>query len=339
MGSTNFSEYSGPNLREEYLNTRRGDLTTYAGMIGEGFSSTLNRLAQLIGNAHEPSLGAYKERLLMNLIRDFVPKRYEVGTGFVLFPSEYGKIPDENVPWNLHKYKVSKQLDIIVYDSFNYPIIFKDGDFVIVRPEAVCSIVEVKGALDTKQITSFMDLFIDFARKWVETDLYYRKNRLTPLGYPKLLVMNWLVAVDSKGKPRSNGRLLRKKIAEEYRKNISPEEIRSARYPLLRTAYIYNDCYVCSSLYSPDEEKTYAGYWTLRGKFIQYNDKTGEPILGPDKTVSDLLSEIQDSLDTPKNRIFSNVDQVGWPGDFPHRDDGFDACFTGADLMASSTDD
>ena len=173
------------NLREEYLKSRTGDLTSYAEMIGEGFSSTLNRLAQLIGGAHEPSLGAYKERFLMNVISDYVPKKYEVGTGFVLFPEKKqynGEGPNDGIPWNLRGHKVSKQLDIIVYDSFNYPTVFKDKDFVIVRPEAVKSVIEVKGALDGNQINSFMCLFIDFAKKWAETDSYYRENSLPPLG-------------------------------------------------------------------------------------------------------------------------------------------------------------
>jgi len=332
------SESFDRELREKYLKTRRGDLTTYSGMIGDGFSTMLNRLSQLIGNAHEPSIGAYKERLLMRLIKDSVPKRYDVGTGFVLFPGERqfsGKSPDEDGPWRLNGHKVSKQIDIIVYDSLNFPTVFKDGDFVIVRPESVRSIIEVKGSIDSKQITSFMELFIDFARKWAETDMYYRKNRLTPLCYPRLLVMNWMVSVDTKGRPRTNGQQLRRKITDAYRKKVKPEELRNGMFPLLRSAYIYDDCYVGSVL-SVINDEDYAGYWTMRGKFIQYDDTTGGPLMGPDKTVSDLLAEIHMSLDTPQNSIFSHVDQCYWPTSFPHKYDGFDWCFTLDDFMAFS---
>lgn len=324
------------NLRDEYLKSRTGDLTSYTEMIAEGFSSTLNRLAQLIGDAHEPSLGTYKERLLMNVISDFIPKKYEVGTGFVLFPGKKefnGKEPSNDIPWNLRGHKVSKQLDIIVYDSFNYPTVFKDKDFVIVRPEAVRSVIEVKGALDGNQINSFMSLFIDFAKKWAETDSYYRENRLPPLGNPGLFIMNWLFSVNPKGKPRSNGKQLREKIAEHYRKNITPEELRNGNFPLIRSAYIYNDCYVCSSLFSEGEQDHY-GYWTLRGHFIRFDETTGKSVVGGDKTVSDLLAEIQSTLDTPDNWMFSHVDQCGWPGNFPHPDDGFDKCFTVQDYVA-----
>lgn len=73
-----YSEEQKKQLREDYLVSRKGNLTTYAAMIGEGFSSTLHRLAQIIGGSHEPSLGSYKERLLMNVIKDFIPNRYEV---------------------------------------------------------------------------------------------------------------------------------------------------------------------------------------------------------------------------------------------------------------------
>lgn len=324
------------NLREEYLKSRTGDLTSYAEMIGEGFSSTLNRLAQLIGDAHEPSLGAYKERLLMNVISDFIPKKYEVGTGFVLFPGKkefIGKEPSDDIPWNLRGHKVSKQLDIIVYDSFNYPTVFKDKDFVIVRPEAVKSIIEVKGALDGNQISSFTNLFIDFAKKWAETDSYYREKGLPPLGIPGLFVMNWLVSINPKGRPRSNGKQLRVKIAEHYRENIKPEELRNGNFPLIRSAYIYNDCHVCSTFFS-EGKQGYYGYCTLRGRFIRFDETTGKFVVGSDKTVSDLLAEIQSTLDTPDNWIFSRVDQCMSLEKFPHSNHGFDKCFTLEDCFA-----
>ena len=274
----------------------------------------------------------------MNVISDYVPKKYEVGTGFVLFPEKKqynGEGPNDGIPWNLRGHKVSKQLDIIVYDSFNYPTVFKDKDFVIVRPEAVKSVIEVKGALDGNQINSFMCLFIDFAKKWAETDSYYRENSLPPLGNPGLFVMNWLVAVNPKGRPKSNGKKLRGKIAEHYRENITPEELRNGNFPLLRSAYIYNDCYVNSCLHSEGEkEKDYYGYWTLRGHFIRFDETTGKSVVGGDKTVSELLAQIQATLDTPNNWIFSNVDQCGWPTFFPHSHDGFDRCFTLEDYVS-----
>lgn len=50
--------------REQYLDAEQGDLTRYAGMIGEGFASKIDRLPQIIGTSHELSVGEYKESIL-----------------------------------------------------------------------------------------------------------------------------------------------------------------------------------------------------------------------------------------------------------------------------------
>jgi hypothetical protein len=74
--------------RQRYLESRTGDLTSYAALIGETFATKINLLAQLIRDAHHPSLGLYKERLLREVISKFIPQAYDVGTGFVIFPKE-----------------------------------------------------------------------------------------------------------------------------------------------------------------------------------------------------------------------------------------------------------
>jgi hypothetical protein len=61
--------------RENYLKAKRRDLTRYAGMIGDEFKSTVDRLSQIIGTAHEQSVGEYKESLLRSCIEQFVPKK------------------------------------------------------------------------------------------------------------------------------------------------------------------------------------------------------------------------------------------------------------------------
>jgi len=84
-----FSKEELKENRERYLQGRSGDLTRFAAMLGDSFESKIDWLAQLIGTAHDPSLGQYKENLLRAVIRDFIPKRYEVGTGNVL-PHDLG---------------------------------------------------------------------------------------------------------------------------------------------------------------------------------------------------------------------------------------------------------
>lgn len=91
--------------------------------------SVQNRVRHLIGDAHWPSDGAWKESALRSIIRGYLPSSVSVGTGFVLTP---------NGP--------STQIDILIYDD-TAPVLFRDGDFVVITPDSVRAVVEVKTSL------------------------------------------------------------------------------------------------------------------------------------------------------------------------------------------------
>ena len=97
--------------------------------------SKMQRLDYLIGRDHWLSVGNYKEELLRSLIKNLLPKRYEVSTGFILSLNENGE------------QLKSKQQDIIIWDSNDFSAIFRDGDFVILPPEACRAVIEVKSTL------------------------------------------------------------------------------------------------------------------------------------------------------------------------------------------------
>jgi len=88
-----------------------------------------NRVRQLIGDAHWPSDGAWKESALRAVIRGYLPVSVSVGTGFILTPDG-----------------PSSQIDIIIYDD-SAPVLFRDGDFVVITPDSVRAVIEVKTAL------------------------------------------------------------------------------------------------------------------------------------------------------------------------------------------------
>lgn len=71
--------------------------------------------------------GRYKETILIDLLRQKLPKSVSVGTGFVMGDSD----------------EPSTQIDIIIYDDI-YPLYFKQGDFVVVNKASVLGILEVK---------------------------------------------------------------------------------------------------------------------------------------------------------------------------------------------------
>ncbi|MCK0134914.1 DUF6602 domain-containing protein [Arenibacter sp. S6351L] len=76
--------------------------------------------------------GRYKEAVIKTMIQRFLPEKFRIGTGFVVHQT--AKKGD---------HKSSNQIDLIIYDT-SYPILFKETDFVILTPDSVVGIIEVK---------------------------------------------------------------------------------------------------------------------------------------------------------------------------------------------------
>jgi uncharacterized protein DUF6602 len=102
----------------------RSDLTGFSALLGESLSSRVDLLERLLRGAHYPSLGQYKERLLAETIRGFLPTSAEVGTGFVLFPhAQDDELMNSQFfdPLNQSAYSLSRQCDVLVYDVSQIP--------------------------------------------------------------------------------------------------------------------------------------------------------------------------------------------------------------------------
>ena len=112
---------------------RTSDYKAYHESITVELLAGRNRVRHFIGGRHWGEDGRYKEVLLMNYLRKLLPSNVSVGTGFVKSRSE-----------------VTKQIDLIIYDS-SIPTLFAEGDFVIVLPESVYGIVEVKTNLSVSR--------------------------------------------------------------------------------------------------------------------------------------------------------------------------------------------
>lgn len=128
--------------------------------------SKVSRLDELIGRDHWLSVGNHKESILRSLISNILPRKYEVSTGFILDSDREGKLLK------------SKQIDIIIWDSSHYAPIFRDGDFVIIPPEACSAVVEVKGKLTSKELQSGLlniDSLIKFCLTAYPIHNYIRK--------------------------------------------------------------------------------------------------------------------------------------------------------------------
>lgn len=103
----------------------------YQQSISKELLSIKDRVRNFIDNRHLGEDGRYKEIILSHVLRQHLPKTVSVGTGFVVNNDE-----------------ITKQLDIIVYRD-DYPLLFKQDDFVIASPESVLGIIEVKTRADT----------------------------------------------------------------------------------------------------------------------------------------------------------------------------------------------
>jgi hypothetical protein len=102
--------------------------------ITQELTITKDRVEFLIGNANWGDVGRYKEAILRKTISQFLPSNLKIGTGFIIGNSDhlYGR-----------NGKISSQLDIIIYEDKS-PVIFREGDFVIITENAVRGVIEVK---------------------------------------------------------------------------------------------------------------------------------------------------------------------------------------------------
>lgn len=301
-------------MRIEKELSRRSDLTGFAALLGESFSARIDLLAQIIQGAHYPSLGSYKERILAETIRNYLPRSLEVGTGFVLFPHEEESPHAYFDPLNQSAFTISRQCDILIFDSNMYPPVFRDKDFVVVRPESVKAIIEVKGSLNTREVNDVIDGFIDFGRKWKRTQKFYSSHHARGMTEsPALIAMGWSV-YERNGRPVTNAAKIRAAIARRYRELVAVEDL--DYFPILNSMLLYNEALI-GLCYFPvgvggegDFTRTGLGWFSEDGRFTRVN-KSGELYRDKDRTVAWLLAELHLTLGLDNfNRFFSYVDEA-----------------------------
>lgn len=98
-----------------------------------------DRIRNLVPNWLED--GMYKEAVLRGLIRNFLPKNFEIASGYVARQTG-----------NRGTHQVSSQIDIIIYDN-NYPVLFKKEELVVVTADSVRGIIEVKSSDQSENVT------------------------------------------------------------------------------------------------------------------------------------------------------------------------------------------
>lgn len=86
---------------------------------------------------HPTLVGSARERALSELLRGIVPRRLEVLTGAIAL------VPTGTTPHAL----AANQVDIMIVDTMDYPLLLREGDTAVALPEAVRAVVEVKSDL------------------------------------------------------------------------------------------------------------------------------------------------------------------------------------------------
>ena len=109
-----------------------------ASFAGELVSQS-DRIRTLI--RHRPTTGTYREGLLRSLLQKYLPRRYHVASGFI-FGSD-------------------RQLDIIIYDQVEYVPVFREGDLVVVTPDSVRAVIEVKTVLNKAILKEALEILTE----------------------------------------------------------------------------------------------------------------------------------------------------------------------------------
>jgi hypothetical protein len=109
-------------------------MVNYFKLVSDELLIKLNQTRQFI-KKHNPTIGILTEEILRSFLKTYLPKSISVEQGFIL--SENGEI--------------SKQCDILIYDSNFYAPFYRINDIVVVPADSVIAVIEVKTTL-TKPI-------------------------------------------------------------------------------------------------------------------------------------------------------------------------------------------
>lgn len=113
----------------------------FAGSLASELDALSERIRNLI--LHTSTVGTYRENLFQMLLNKHLPERYHVASGFI--------------------FGCSRQIDILIYDRIDYAPMFREGDLVVVPPESVRAVIEVKTNLTKQQLVSSLGQIEDIS--------------------------------------------------------------------------------------------------------------------------------------------------------------------------------
>jgi len=171
-------------------------LNSYTNLL----NSLRNNIKHLLGKSQNYWSGIYRESLIKDVLRKFVPQGVAIDTGFI-----YG----------YDKKKNSDQLDIIIWNSSKHSPVYKTNDFVVLSAESVISVISVKSRLVTKEIEDGLSNLESI----IPLDMELRDNFRSY--YPKdqscMPISKYLLFINEKNVTKENKRKYCESISEHFK--------------------------------------------------------------------------------------------------------------------------
>lgn len=120
-------------------------MVDYFRLVSEELFIKLNQVKTFI-KLHNPTIGILTEEILRTFLQDYIPKGVSIEQGFIV--NKNGGL--------------SKQCDIIIYDSELYSPFYRINDIVVVPAESVISIIEIKTTVTKQIFHQVIDYFKSF---------------------------------------------------------------------------------------------------------------------------------------------------------------------------------
>ncbi|MBN2892242.1 MAG: hypothetical protein JXL97_10265 [Bacteroidales bacterium] len=302
-------------------------LNDFQTQLSESFYSKIYLLEKILGDKHWLTSGTFKEKILISFLNQNLPKRYKAKSGFIIFPKKRifkDKPPKDYDYLNNSSYVISKQLDIIIFDVIETLPVFEDENIVLLAPEDVKSIIEVKGTLNSRHLKDSINLLIDFKNKWTDYKSFSKELFIeAPLVPPTLYIFSWDIKKNKRGHREITGKSIRDKLVQTLKENTNSRNY--DKIPRIESAFVYNQCEVTLTI-SADTPIPSIGYMTLRGQNVIYSDD-GQLEKGGDKTLFSLLKDILANNKSLKNRFLIDTDESNRYDILPHADIGYTKAF------------
>jgi hypothetical protein len=120
-------------------------MSTYFDHVTQQLHSKIQQ-AKVYITKHNPTTGALAESVLREFLQEHLPRGVSVEEGFIISSDGW----------------LSKQCDIIIYDSQRFAPFYRAGQLVVVPSEAVLAVIEVKTSINKTGFNNVIKYFQSF---------------------------------------------------------------------------------------------------------------------------------------------------------------------------------